>query len=134
MKGPCLIMAGAGMYNGGRIVGHLRAGLPHSDATVLFTGFQSRGSLGRALVDGATEVSILGERIPVRASIHTMGGLSGHAEQDDLVRWFDSLATSRPRVILTHGEERARGALHGIIAGRYGIDAERPGLYDVIEL
>jgi metallo-beta-lactamase family protein len=134
MNGPCLIMAGAGMCNGGRILGHLRAGLPHPDTTVLFVGFQSRGSLGRALVDGATEVRILGERIPVRASIHTMGGLSGHAGQDDLVRWFDSLAASRPRVILTHGEDKARDALHGIIAERYGLDAERPGLYDVIEV
>ena len=98
------------------------------------SGVRTRESLGRALVDGATEVSIQGERIPVRASIHTMGGLSGHAGQDDLVRWFDSLAASWPRVILTHGEGKARDALHGIIAERYGLDAERPGLYDVIEV
>src|SRR4029450_13459773 len=95
--------------------------------TSLFVGLQPRGSLGRALVDGATDVSIQGERIPVRAPIHTMGGLSGHAGQDDLVRWFDSLAASRPRVILTHGEEKPRDALHGIIAERYRLDAERPG-------
>ena len=132
-KGPCLIMAGAGMCNGGRILNHLRSGLPQPDTTVLIVGFQSRGSLGRALVDGKKIVRILGQEVPVRASIHTMGGLSGHAGQEDLAQWFDSLAASRPRVILTHGEDKARHALRQLIGDRHGLDAECPALYDVIE-
>ena len=91
------------------------------------------GSVRFDLVDGKKTVRILGEEIPVRASIHTMGGLSGHAGQTDLLRWFDSLASSRPRVILTHGEDRARDALKRTIADRHGIEAECPSLYDVIE-
>ena len=132
-KGPCLIMAGAGMCNGGRILNHLRRALPIPGTTVLFVGFQSRGSIGRALVDGKKNVRIFGEEIPVAASIHTMGGLSGHAGQRDLLNWFSSLAPSRPRLVLTHGEDAARGALKRQIAEHYGLDAECPNLYDVVE-
>jgi metallo-beta-lactamase family protein len=133
VKGPCLIMAGAGMCTGGRILHHLRNGLPEPETTVLIVGFQSRGSLGRALVDGKPVVNIHGERVPVRASIRTMGGLSGHAGRDDLLHWFGSLAASRPRVILTHGEDKGRTALAGTIGERYGLTSECPGLNDVIE-
>jgi metallo-beta-lactamase family protein len=132
-RGPCLIMAGAGMCNGGRILNHLRVGLPLPETTVLIVGFQSRGSIGRALVDGQKSVRIMGEEIPVRASIHTMGGLSGHAGQKDLLHWFETLSAARPRVILTHGEDRARTALKQAIKERHGIEAECPALYDVIE-
>ena len=133
MPGPCLIMAGAGMCNGGRILNHLRRSLPVPGTTVLFVGFQSRGSLGRALIDGRKVVRILGEEVPVAASVHTMGGLSGHAGQDDLMNWFASLAPSRPRVVLTHGEDHARRSVQRLIAERHGIDAECPNLYDVVE-
>jgi metallo-beta-lactamase family protein len=134
ISGPCLIMAGSGMCTGGRILHHLKYNLPHPETTVLIAGFQSRGSLGRALVDGKKLVTIQGQKVPVRASIRTMGGLSGHAGQSDLVRWFDSMASSRPRVLLTHGEDKARNALRKIIADRHQIDAECPGLNKVIEI
>jgi metallo-beta-lactamase family protein len=132
--GPCLIMAGAGMCTGGRILHHLKYNLSKPETSVLFVGFQSRGSLGRALVDGKKEVTIHGQRIPVRAQIHTMGGLSGHADQTDLMRWFDSLASCRPRLILTHGEDKARTALGRLIASKHRIKAEMPNLGDVIEI
>jgi metallo-beta-lactamase family protein len=133
VRGPCLIMAGAGMCTGGRIMHHLLHNLPKPETMVLICGFQSRGSLGRALVDGKKLVTIHGQKVPVRASIQTMGGLSGHAGQSDLVQWFDSLADSRPRLILTHGEDKARDALAKIIMDRHKIKAERPGLGDVIQ-
>jgi len=69
----------------------------------------------------------------VRASVATMGGLSGHAGQRDLMNWFDSMASSRPRVVLTHGEEKARNALRGLISDRHQIIAECPRLNEVIE-
>jgi metallo-beta-lactamase family protein len=133
VKGPCLIMAGAGMCTGGRILHHLLYNLPRPETQVLIVGFQSRGSLGRALVDGKKLVSIHGQKVPVRAAIHTMGGLSGHAGQSDLVQWFDSLASSRPRVILTHGEDKARSALSRIIGQRHGLSTESPRLGETIE-
>lgn len=134
VRGPCLIMAGSGMCTGGRIMHHLRYNLPLAQTTVLIVGFQSRGSLGRALVDGKKIVTIQGQKIPVRASIQTMGGLSGHAGQSDLMQWFGSLAASRPRVILTHGEDNARNALRGMIADRYQLKAECPRLGAVLGL
>jgi metallo-beta-lactamase family protein len=134
VRGPCLIMAGSGMCTGGRILNHLRHNLPLPETTVLIAGFQSHGSLGRDLVDGKKLVTIRDEKIPVRASIQTMGGLSGHAGQSDLIQWFDSMASSRPRVLLTHGEDNARQALAQIIADRYQLKAECPRLNDVIEI
>ena len=133
VKGPCLIMAGAGMCTGGRILHHLLYNLPRPETQVLFCGFQSRGSLGRQLVDGKKLVSIYGQKVPVRAQIHTMGGLSGHAGQSDLVNWFDSVAPSRPRLVLTHGEDKARSALARLIADKHKIKSEFPRLGETIE-
>src|SRR5262245_18283451 len=132
LKGPCLIMAGAGMCTGGRILHHFRHNLSRPGTTVLIVGYQGHGSLGRMLVDGKPRVKILGESIPVRASVHTFGGLSGHAGQTDLLQWFATLAPSRPRVILTHGEERGRKTLGRIIQERHRLKVEYPKLADVI--
>jgi metallo-beta-lactamase family protein len=134
VKGPCLIMAGAGMCTGGRILHHFRHNLSRPETTVLFVGYQGHGSLGRMIVDGQKTVTIFGEKIPVRASVHTFGGLSGHAGQSDLLRWFDSLAASRPRVFLTHGEERGRKPLGKIIEDRHKLRVDYPGLRETIEL
>jgi metallo-beta-lactamase family protein len=133
-KGPCVIMAGSGMCNGGRIMHHLRHNLPNPDTAVLIVGFQSNGTLGRRLVDGEKKVTIFGEEIPVQASIHTMGGFSAHADQSGLLDWFSTVAPSRPRTIITHGEDRAREAFSGLIKSRFGLDTERPVLGDVIEV
>jgi metallo-beta-lactamase family protein len=134
VKGPCLIMAGSGMCNGGRIMHHLRHNLPNPDTAVLMVGFQSKGTLGRKLVDGAKSLTMFGEEVPVRASIHTMGGFSAHADQNGLLDWYGVMAPSRPRTIVTHGEDGARKVLSGLIKDRYGVDAETPALDDVIEV
>ena len=134
VKGPCLIMAGSGMCNGGRILHHLRHNLPIKSTAVLMVGFQSGGTLGRQLVDGAKTVRIFGEEIPVNASIHTMGGFSAHADQGGLLDWFASIAPSNPRLIITHGEDSARDKLAKLIHQRHGIRAECPNLGDVLEI
>jgi metallo-beta-lactamase family protein len=134
VKGPCMIMAGAGMCTGGRILHHFRHNLSRPGTTVLFVGYQGHGSLGRMIVDGKKAVTIFGEKIPVRASVHTFGGLSGHAGQTDLLRWLDSFAASRPRVFLTHGEERGRKPLGKIIEDRYKLQVGYPGLREMIEI
>jgi metallo-beta-lactamase family protein len=133
-QGACLIMAGAGMCTGGRILHHLRHNLARRGTTVIFVGYQGHGSLGRMLVDGKKVVSIFGEKIPVRASIHTMGGLSGHAGQSDLLRWLGSFADSRPRVFLTHGEERGRKPLGKLIKDRYKLQVDYPSMRETIEI
>ena len=134
VKGPCLIMAGSGMCNGGRIMHHLRHNLPIPETAVLIVGFQSQGSLGRKLVDGADSVVMFGEEVPVRASIHTMGGFSAHADQKGLLEWFSTLASSRPRTIITHGEDRARKTFGDLISSQYLLKTEQPQLGDVIEV
>jgi metallo-beta-lactamase family protein len=134
VKGPCLIMAGAGMCTGGRILHHLRHNLARPSTKVLFVGFQGQGSLGRMIVDGRETVTIFGEKIPVRASVHTFGGLSGHAGQTDLVRWLESMAPGRPRVFLTHGEEKGRKPLGKIIKDRLKLQVAYPGLGETIEI
>lgn len=134
VKGPCLIMAGSGMCNGGRILHHMRHNLPIPDTAVLMVGFQSHGTMGRKLVDGAKSVMMFGEEVPVRASIHTMGGFSAHADQNGLLDWYSVMAPSRPRTIITHGEDRARTAFSGLLEQRFGVKSERPALDDVIEI
>jgi metallo-beta-lactamase family protein len=134
ISGPCLIMAGAGMCTGGRILHHFRHNLAKPGTTVLICGFQSHGSLGRMLVEGKKAVTIMGEKIPVRASVHTFGGLSGHAGQTDLLKWLGAVAPSRPRVILTHGEERAQKLFTHLIKERFQLGVECPALGETIEV
>ena len=134
LEGPLMIMAGAGMCTGGRILHHFRHNLSQPNTTVLFVGYQSPGSLGRMLADGSSSVHIFGEKIPVRASVHTLSGLSGHAGQSDLLRWFNSLSAARPRVVLTHGEDAARQSLGSLIQERYQLEPEYPRIGDVIEV
>jgi metallo-beta-lactamase family protein len=134
VKGPCLIMAGSGMCTGGRIMHHLRHNLPIPETAVLIVGFQSQGTLGRKLVDGAKSLMMFGEEVPVRASVHTMGGFSAHADQDGLLDWYSVMAPSRPRTIVTHGEDRARKAFSEQLQKRFGVKAECPALDDVIQI
>jgi metallo-beta-lactamase family protein len=134
VEGPCMIIAGAGMCNAGRILHHLRHNLSKPETTVMIVGYQGHGSLGRRLLDGAGSVRIFGEDIEVKAEIASMGGLSAHAGQGDLLNWFDTVASSKPKLVLTHGEDKSRSALADIINERYGITAVLPQLGDSILL
>jgi metallo-beta-lactamase family protein len=133
-QGPMVIIAGSGMCEGGRIVHHLRNGLFRPTTTVMFVGYQTKGSLGYRLVTGAKEVRIFGERVMVRASIKTLGGFSGHAGRTDLLTWANELAKTKPRWILTHGEPESRAAFRELLQARHGIAAECPKQYDTVEL
>jgi metallo-beta-lactamase family protein len=134
LPGPCFIMAGAGMCNAGRILHHLKHNLSSPGTVVMIVGYQSPDSLGRALVEGVREVSIFGDRIPVRATTHSLGGFSAHAGQSDLLDWLGCLASRQPRVVLTHGEDKGRLPLAARIEERFGITAQLPEFGDVIEL
>jgi len=132
--GPCLIMAGAGMCTAGRILHHLKQNLWRPETHVLIVGYQSYESLGRRLVEGAKQVRIFGEKIAVRAQVHTLGGFSAHAGQKDLLGWFSAIAPSKPRVILTHGEDGPREELAKQIQQRFQLPSDLPNMYDMIEL
>ena len=134
VRGACLVMAGAGMCNGGRILHHLRANLWKPETQVLIVGYQGHGSLGRRLVDGEKEVRIFGETISVKAKVHTLGGFSAHAGQTDLMHWFNIVAPVKPRVILTHGEDDQRAALAKLIQKRHRLPSKLPTMNETIEL
>ena len=134
VRGACLVMAGAGMCNGGRILHHLRANLWKPSTHVLIVGYQGYGSLGRRLVDGEKEVKMFGEKIAVKATIHTLGGFSAHAGQSDLMHWFEVIAPSKPRVVVTHGEDDQRAALAKVIQRRHRLPSKLPKMGEVIEL
>ncbi len=122
---PAIIIAGSGMCTGGRILHHLKHNLWRRNVSVVFVGFQARGTLGRRLVDGQTMVRVLGEPVAVRASIHTFGGFSAHAGRTELIAWAEAVRSGRRRFILNHGEPPAAAALTEALVAR-GIDA-RPG-------
>ena len=84
-------------------------------------------------MDGEKSVRIAGRRMDVRAQTHIFGGLSGHAGQSDLLNWFGSLAASRPRVILTHGEDGQRATLRARIQEQFGLQSEMPAYREMIE-
>ena len=132
--GPCFVMAGAGMCNAGRILHHLKHNLWKPETHVIIVGFQSAGSLGRRLVDGEKEVRIYGETIRVKAKVHTLGGFSAHAGQSELLKWFSTVAAQRPRVFLTHGEDRARTALAERLQTLHGLTASLPALGEKLEV
>lgn len=132
--GPMAILAGSGMCNGGRILHHLKHNLSNPNANVLFVGYQGEGSTGRLLVDGARSLRMFGEDILVRARIHTLNGFSAHAGQTDLIHWLSSLVPSKPRIVLTHGENMPRQALQSKIMQKFRLPSLLPNLFDTIEL
>jgi len=118
------------MCNGGRIVHHLKHWAGKRETSILMVGFQVVGTPGRALIDGARTITLMGERLEVNASVHTLGGFSAHAGQAELLAWagrFPRVAGGRrPHTFLVHGEDHQREVLAGVLASRLGLEATRP--------
>lgn len=117
-----VIIAASGMCEAGRIRHHLRHNLPRPDSTILLTGYQARGTLGRTLVDGADRVRISGHDVRVRAQMRTLDGYSAHADQHELLRWLATKRSISGSLFLTHAETSAREALATLAAGIKGIN------------
>jgi len=103
--GGAVIMAGSGMCTGGRIRHHLQQNISREECSVLFVGYAATGTLARHVIDGAKEVRIYGEKMPVRAKIHTINGFSAHADQAELLAWHKQTGNTE-RTFLVHGEEQ----------------------------
>lgn len=110
-KGGAIIISASGMCDAGRIKYHLKYNLGRPECTILITGFQAAGALGRRLVDGARSVRIFGEEIPVRADLYTLGGLSAHADQAGLLHWLRQFRKAPEHVFAVHGEPTNAAAL-----------------------
>jgi metallo-beta-lactamase family protein len=110
IQSGAIVIAASGMCNGGRIKHHLKHNVWRRDCHVVIVGYQAEGTLGRRLVDGASHIRLWGETIRVKASVHTIGGFSAHADQTELTRWYGHLR-DHPPAVLVHGEPPAAEAL-----------------------
>ena len=99
-----LIIAASGMCNAGRILHHLAQNLPRRQSAVLITGFQAQGTLGRRLVAGANEIRLFGQRVPVKARLYTIGGLSAHPDRAGLLAWLGAFKRPPGQTFVVHGE------------------------------
>ncbi len=128
------IIAASGMCTGGRIMHHLRHRLDRPDTHIVFVGYQADGTTGRRIVEGARSVKVMGEPIPVRAKVHTLGGFSAHAGRTELIEWAGAMAASNPRIVLTHGEDKARRSLAQALQERFKYQVDQPGWGSQIEI
>lgn len=120
IKGGAIIISASGMCDAGRIVHHLASNLPREQNAIIITGFQAYGSLGRRLVDKAKKVRLFGEEVPVRASIHTIGGLSAHADQAGLLDWLKGFELPPKSVFVVHGEPESSSVFAECIRDELG--------------
>lgn len=120
MPGPAIILSASGMCTGGRILHHLKWRLPDERNTVLFVGYQAEGSRGRMLLNGVEMISIHGERIPVRAHIARADALSGHADENEILRWLSNLQRPPIQTFIVHGEADSARFLQSTIEKRLG--------------
>ncbi len=130
IAGGAVIMAGSGMCTGGRVRHHLQHNLWRLESSIIFVGYAAAGTLARRIIDGASEVKLWGEEIPVRAAIHTINGFSAHADQQELVAWHQQIAGC-DRTFLVHGEEPA---MHQLASQLHGTHIEMPMSHESFDL
>jgi metallo-beta-lactamase family protein len=123
--GGAVIMAGSGMCTGGRVRHHLKHNLWREESSVVFVGYAAGGTLARIIIDGAKQVRLFGEEIPVRASIHTINGFSAHADQKELLAWHQQIGNPG-RTFLVHGEPETMRHFAGRLKNT---DVEMPALH-----
>ena len=123
---PKVILSASGMCEAGRIRHHLKHNLWRPDSTILFVGYQSQGTLGRRLLDGASSVKLFGEEILVRAHMEQMDGISGHGDQKIMLDWLGAMTKKPVKVFVNHGENEVTDAFAQTIRERLGLDAEAP--------
>jgi len=129
-----IVISSSGMATGGRVLHHMKAALPSERNTVLFVGFQSAGTRGRALVDGAANVKIHGSFVPVHARIARIDSMSAHADRTEILQWLDTCPAPPKRLFLVHGEPQPMDALKALIEQRLGWNVHTPGHQEKVEL
>jgi metallo-beta-lactamase family protein len=131
---PKIVIAGSGMSNGGRVLHHEAHYLPDPKDTLLLTGYQSQGTLGRMIQDGNKEVHINGQTIPVRANIVFIDGYSGHKDSDHLIQFVEQTADTVQKVFVVMGEPKSSLFLTQRLRDYLGVNAYAPEEGDVVEL
>jgi metallo-beta-lactamase family protein len=133
IQSGAIVIAGSGMCEGGRIRHHLKHNVWRNSCHLVFTGFQARGTLGRKMVDGASHIRLWGETMRVAARVHTIGGLSAHADQQGLLDWYRAF-DNRPPVALIHGETAAMEALAARLGAIPGVRVMLPQAFESIDI
>ena len=128
---PKIIIAGAGMASGGRVLTYFQNYLGDPNATILLVGYQAEGTRGRSLLEGATEIKLYGKFYPVKAKTINIGGLSAHADQRELINWLDKITKKPEHIYIVHGEKDGAEGLKNKIKEVYGWDCEIPELYQI---
>jgi metallo-beta-lactamase family protein len=128
IKSGAVIISASGMCDAGRVLHHLRNNIGRPECAVVICGFQSYGSLGRRLVDGVKQVRMFGEQIDVRASVHTLGGFSAHADQKALLDWAGAFQPAPRHTYVVHGEPQAAQALAKELRSQHGHTVTVPEL------
>jgi len=126
VRGPKMVIAGAGMMNGGRILHHALRYLSDERSTLLIVGYQANGTLGRKLYDGDKVVKIFGEDVSVKCTIKAIGGLSAHADQTKILSWVGGAKKLPTKVFCVHGEPEASVVLADKIKNDLGINCYVP--------
>lgn len=133
IKSKAVILAGGGMCEGGRIQHHLKHNLWRSNCSVIFVGFQAKGTLGKKIIDGYKKVHILDKEIDVRAKIYTIGGFSAHADKKELLEWLGFISNN-PKVFVVHGEENVSIEFANSIREKLGFETFVPLRYQEFEI
>jgi metallo-beta-lactamase family protein len=133
-KIPSIVVSSSGMATGGRVLHHLQAVLPDKRSTVLFVGYQAEGTRGRQLVDGAREVKMRGQHVPVNARIERIDSMSAHADSQETLRWLSGFKTPPRVTYLVHGEPGPMDALKATIQSRLHWKVETPGHLQQVEI
>lgn len=123
---PKVIISASGMCEAGRIRHHLKHNLWRSECTVLFVGYQTEGTFGRKLIEGASSVKLFGEEIFVKAQIEQMDGISGHADRDMMLNWLKALKNKPERVFVNHGSDEVCDEFAALITENLSFDATAP--------
>jgi metallo-beta-lactamase family protein len=134
ISGSVIVIAGAGMCTGGRIKHHLMHNIARPESTILFVGYQAEGTLGRQIVEGARQVRIFGENIPVKARIARITGFSGHADRAELLHWASRLKSKPRQAFIIHGEPNVAEHFRATLEETKGWNAVVPSPGQVVEL
>ena len=132
--GTRIIISASGMMTGGRVLHHAQRFLPDERSTIVFVGYQAAGTIGRRILDGASEVSIFKHFVPVRCRIERIGGFSAHADYGEVLRWLGGMPAPPRRSFTTHGEPEAARAMAEHIRQKFGWRVDAPEYGERVEL
>jgi metallo-beta-lactamase family protein len=125
-KGTSIIIAGSGMCTGGRVKHHLVNNISRPESTILFVGYQARGTLGREILERPKKVRILGQVYPVRARIEKVNGFSAHADRDELLRWVSGFRKSPEKIFIVHGEKEVAANFASLLREKFASEVIVP--------